>query len=385
MRKIAESMAGTVLKVREEITGNELALKLLNREHSKYLRTEINILKRIDHPNIVRLHGTKTVGKGWTYAKLEYCQFDLMDLLRRQNFKVSETEAANIMFQIFHAITYLHSRRVVHRDLKLRNVCVVGEKDLHKAVVKIIDFGLSVHFHKDMKLKKAQGTRHFMCPEMCQGRAYDTGCDVWSVGVIMHILLCGKRPFHGSDWAGIKHSIVADHITFAHERWNNVSRHAKELVLECLTKHPQYRIKTKLLCKHQWCKEFAPQMQGNFDKRRGQVLARLEEFTNMDSSERQRRVRLAPMISCQNRIVEHHTRMFTALERTGSSLLCDWQIGREADEVKRTRELRLSIPKATRLGFTNYLAIVLDKSLFDELEHRMSTVEEGKKTHVSGA
>jgi len=370
LHKIAESMVGTVLKVLDETTGNEVALKVLKQEHAKYLRTEINILTNLDHPNIIRLHCIKKID-GWMYANLEYCQYDLMDLLRLKNFEVSEEAVANIMFQIFHALSYLHSRNIVHRDLKLRNVCVVGEKNLHKALVKIIDFGLSVQYRTGDWLEKPQGTRHFMCPEMCEGRKYGPGCDVWGAGVIMHILLCGKRPFKGTDWKELKKSIVLDHISFSNSRWRKISRHAKELVMELLSKSPKYRIDSKNLCQHKWCKEFAPQMKGTFEKKKIQLLKRLENFVSLDSQEMSRRVRLAPMISCQNRIVEHHSRMFTALERTGKSLLADNQIGVKKKDIEKARHLRFKMPHLRRISFSVYLAIVLDANLFDELEKRM--------------
>lgn len=107
---------------------------------------------------------------------------------------------------MMHAISYLHSKGIVHRDLKLDNVMVDGLEtgDLNKIRVKLIDFGMSKftqHGDSKINLTTYAGTLDFMAPEILENKDYDLTCDLWSMGVITYFLLAGFPPFMGKDEA----------------------------------------------------------------------------------------------------------------------------------------------------------------------------------------
>ena len=99
--------------------------------------------------------------------------------------------AAKIIKQVLLAVNYLHFKKIVHRDLKPENLLFEFED---RWDIKVIDFGLSRIFSKDKKMCQRLGTPFYVAPEVLK-KKYDEKCDVWSIGIILHILLCGSPPF----------------------------------------------------------------------------------------------------------------------------------------------------------------------------------------------
>lgn len=99
------------------------------------------------------------------------------------------------MRQVINAVLYCHLNGIVHRDIKADNILFVRQ-DINSPI-KLIDFGISVKFEKDTKLKDKTGTVLYIAPEVISG-SYDEKCDIWSCGVLLYILFCGTPPFNGS-------------------------------------------------------------------------------------------------------------------------------------------------------------------------------------------
>ena len=136
---------------------------------------------------------------------------------------------------MMHAISYLHSKGIVHRDLKLDNVMVDGLEtgDINKIRVKLIDFGMSKftrHGDKKINLTTYAGTLDFMAPEILEGQDYDLTCDIWSMGVITYFLLAGFPPFMGKDEVDLVRKIVSCNYNFDDFIWNEFSPDAKTFV-----------------------------------------------------------------------------------------------------------------------------------------------------------
>jgi calcium-dependent protein kinase len=122
----------------------------------------------------------------------DFCQGgELFDKIIEEKY-FTEAKAAKIIKQVLSAIAYCHKRSLVHCDLKPENIMV--EKD---DVVRVIDFGNSALCAKDKKLSSKFGSVYYVAPEVLGG-SYNEKCDVWSIGVILFLLLCGKPPFNGS-------------------------------------------------------------------------------------------------------------------------------------------------------------------------------------------
>jgi calcium-dependent protein kinase len=157
------------------------------------LKYEIDILKNLIHPNIVRLYEVYE-DKNSIFLVTELCDgrelFD--EIIARGRF--IEQEAAIVTKQMLQAIAYCHENNVAHRDLKPENILIDYKS---KGSIKVIDFGTSHVFQKEANvMHQMYGTAYYIAPEVLAG-AYTEKCDVWSIGVILYVMLSGKPPFNG--------------------------------------------------------------------------------------------------------------------------------------------------------------------------------------------
>lgn len=145
-------------------------------------------------------------------------------MLSKKGGRLSEAESQIICRQILHAIKYLHTRGVVHRDLKLENIMVLGTESgsLNDLRVKLIDFGMSKHTQtgKKIDLSTYCGTINFMAPEVLDEQgSYDQSCDIWSLGVMAYALVAGELPFKGKNDLQIKKAILSCDYDFDAPVW----------------------------------------------------------------------------------------------------------------------------------------------------------------------
>ncbi|CAM9601238.1 unnamed protein product [Discosporangium mesarthrocarpum] len=222
LHTIGHGSMGTVSRVRHLPTGSEYALKTIqlariSPKMVQEMRNEIDVLKRLDHPNIIRAIETFE-SKRRVYLVMELCTGG--DLTRRGPY--TETVAAHL---ILSAVSYMHDQGVSHRDLKLENV--MYESHDPDAEIQVIDFGLSKIYLKHGKLMHEMvGTLYSMAPEVILGE-YDESCDMWSVGVMAFILLSGDMPFDCTTQKRLLKSIEAGHYEFRGRRWKKISMEAR--------------------------------------------------------------------------------------------------------------------------------------------------------------
>eukprot|EP01017_Pseudomicrothorax_dubius_P047573 TRINITY_DN8567_c0_g1_i2.p1 TRINITY_DN8567_c0_g1~~TRINITY_DN8567_c0_g1_i2.p1 ORF type:complete len:346 (-),score=67.45 TRINITY_DN8567_c0_g1_i2:161-1198(-) len=139
--------------------------------------------------------------------------------------------AADVLRQILGAVHYCHTKHIVHRDLKPENVLYDSPKE--SAAIKVIDFGTSKTFNPNQKMSQKFGTPYYIAPEVIR-RKYDEKCDVWSVGVIAYILLCGYPPFNGPNDRAIMDKVIKGQYTFDTHEWSTVSDPAKNFIRKAL-------------------------------------------------------------------------------------------------------------------------------------------------------
>lgn len=157
------------------------------------LLRELEILRSLDHPNIIKFYEVYQ-DEIFFYICMEYCSGgELLDrITRSRHFK--EQDAALIMNKVFSAINHIHSKGIVHRDIKPENILFL---DKHQdSEIKIVDFGLSVKCDGNRDLSTVVGTPLYVSPNVLQGR-YDMSSDNWSAGVLLYVLLVGSPPFYG--------------------------------------------------------------------------------------------------------------------------------------------------------------------------------------------
>jgi calcium-dependent protein kinase len=221
------------------------------RKEVKLLESELQILKTLDHPNIIKFYETY-VDYRYVHIVMELCTGgELFDRIVEAQ-KFSEAKAAKLMQKILSAVKHLHEHGIAHRDLKPENFLFLDKSD--DAEIKIIDFGLSKKFdHAEMmgEMKTIVGTPFYVAPEVLQGQ-YDKQCDVWSIGVILYILLCGYPPFDGDNNKEIFRAIMKNDLEFDPEDWSQISAEGIDLIKKMLDKDLSRRITLEEASKHPW-------------------------------------------------------------------------------------------------------------------------------------
>ena len=148
----------------------------------------------------------------------------------------TEHKAAKVMKKLLRAISHIHNSNIVHRDIKPENILFVDkgpESDL-----KIIDLGLSKKFDDTRELRSKVGTPYYVSPEVLRG-VYGTECDIWALGVMLYIMLCGNPPFDGNTEKQVYHKICHEAVKFDCAGWEEISSEAKALVRSLLIKDPR--------------------------------------------------------------------------------------------------------------------------------------------------
>eukprot|EP00825_Cyclidium_porcatum_P045113 TRINITY_DN6771_c0_g1_i3.p1 TRINITY_DN6771_c0_g1~~TRINITY_DN6771_c0_g1_i3.p1 ORF type:complete len:455 (+),score=106.20 TRINITY_DN6771_c0_g1_i3:263-1627(+) len=245
---LGEGGFGTVCLVTQKNTQIIRAMKMINKkklsksEENQFF-DELNILKEIDHPNIVKVFEHYQDDK-YHYLISEYCSGGELFERIKEISPFSEKVAATYMKQILSAISYCHINNICHRDLKPENILFDSKNS--NSYLKVIDFGASTRFDPNSKLTKKIGTPFYIAPEILSNQPYDEKCDVWSLGVIMYILLCGYPPFWGKTDQEIYDKVKQE------EDWEMISEDAKALIVKMLTYNPVDRISATEAYAHPW-------------------------------------------------------------------------------------------------------------------------------------
>ena len=247
---IGKGAYGEVYLVKHNITGTIRAMKVIAKNNEEEQLTdeeilnEINILKKIDHPNIVKIFEFYS-NKSKYYLILEFCEGGNLYEFLDEN-KLSEFQVIYIMFQILSAMNYCHNMNILHRDLKPDNI-LIKKSENGLCRVKICDFGTSYIFKKGEKQKEAIGTLNYMAPEVLKEK-YNQKCDLWSCGVIMYILLTGRKPFVGRDDIEVMSKILSN--SYDKNLINKYNRYTKDLLSKLLETNPKKRLDAEQALNH---------------------------------------------------------------------------------------------------------------------------------------
>lgn len=233
-----------------KLTNKHCAVKIIDKatiepEEKALLRTEIAVLKLVNHPNIISLEGLYE-SKQYIYIVMEMLKGgELFErIVGRPRF--TELEAAKLMRPLLESVAYLHDLGIVHRDLKPENILCGDELD----DLKIADFGLSKMTLPKEKMDAACGTLSYVAPEVLTMQGYGKEADLWSVGVILFLLLCGKLPFDGEDHNEIIRSTIQADLKVNPNVWHRLSEDAKSMITSLLNKNPKERITARDALKH---------------------------------------------------------------------------------------------------------------------------------------
>ncbi|XP_054650012.1 serine/threonine-protein kinase DCLK1-like isoform X1 [Dunckerocampus dactyliophorus] len=237
----------------ERSTGREYALKIISKEKCRgkehMIQSEVSILRRVKHPNIVLLIEEMDTGNE-IYLVMELVKGgDLFDAITSSN-KYTERDASCMLFNLASAIKYLHSLNIVHRDIKPENLLVYQHHDGSK-LLKLGDFGLATVVNG--YLYTVCGTPTYVAPEIIAEKGYGLKVDIWAAGVITYILLCGFPPFScGEDQEVLLEHILRSELEFPSPHWDNVSDSAKALINGMLQVDVDQRLSAAQVLEHPW-------------------------------------------------------------------------------------------------------------------------------------
>ncbi|KHJ96090.1 kinase domain protein [Oesophagostomum dentatum] len=215
-----------------------------------FIENEVEILQMCSHPNICKIIDAYKTSNKYLLV-FEYAQNgDLFELIRREG-RLDEKDAAVYTSQTASALAYLHNRKIVHRDIKAENLLLYSKKQ-----VQLCDFGLACTVLGP--LYRVCGTPSYCAPEVIRETGYGVAVDVWSLGVLLHIMLVGFAPFRSNERNRLFRLITQGRIHFDLPEWKDVSTKARDLLSRMICTTVENRIAASEVASHPWISELGP-------------------------------------------------------------------------------------------------------------------------------
>ena len=364
----------------KEILKNKLA------DINKF-RNEINVLSKVDHPNIIRLY---EVFEDERYISIimELCQggdlFKKINELAEKDQSFSEKEAVKIFKQLMSAVSYCHSQGICHRDLKPDNIIFLNKEP--DSPIKVIDFGLSKIFGELKPIMKGNkveknimslrvGTAYYMSPEVLQGN-YDNKCDIWACGVILYIMLCGYPPFDGDSEHDILKAISKKKFYFPEEEWKTVSDDAKDLIKHMICDADK-RYNAEMILNHPWIEKNAPNSKGNLAKFN---VHKLESFGNLYKLTKYVIGYVASRTDDAD--ITNLKKIFEEIDTNKSGTLDINEIKNSIDKMEKEKEINeedketiiknIDTDKSSKIEYNEFLAACLEQKIYLREENLLS-------------
>ncbi|XP_073759887.1 serine/threonine-protein kinase SIK3 isoform X5 [Callorhinus ursinus] len=231
-------------------SGVQVAIKIIDKtqldeENLKKIFREVQIMKMLCHPHIIRLYQVMETER-MIYLVTEYASGgEIFDHLVAHG-RMAEKEARRKFKQIVAAVYFCHCRNIVHRDLKAENLLLDANLN-----IKIADFGFSNLFTPGQLLKTWCGSPPYAAPELFEGKEYDgPKVDIWSLGVVLYVLVCGALPFDGSTLQNLRARVLSGKFRIPFF----MSTECEHLIRHMLVLDPNKRLSMEQICKHKWMK-----------------------------------------------------------------------------------------------------------------------------------
>ncbi|KAM6959086.1 serine/threonine-protein kinase SIK3 homolog [Aplochiton taeniatus] len=318
------------------ITKAKVAIKIVDKtqlddENLKKIFREVQIMKMLRHPHIIRLYQVMETER-MIYLVTEYaCGGEIFDHLVAHG-RMAEKDALRKFKQIVAAVHFCHCRNIVHRDLKAENLLLD-----HNLNIKIADFGFSNLFSRGQLLKTWCGSPPYAAPELFEGKEYDgPKVDIWSLGVVLYVLVCGALPFDGSTLQNLRARVLSGKFRIPFF----MSTDCEYLIRHMLVLEPSRRLSMEQICKNKWMRQGDPDP--DFDR----LIAECEQV----KSERETEL-------INEQVLMAMSEMGLDRERTLQSLHTDAYdhysaiYSLLADRLKKHKTLRVSPPTPRPIGY----------------------------------
>jgi calcium-dependent protein kinase len=253
-KTIGSGASAEVTLVARRTTNTLYALKILNRRHVDYFKSEFELLSRLDCPRIVKFISAYRSPAQY-FICMEYCSGDsLLSRLGKRK-KYTEGVASNTVKMMLEALRYLNEKNILHRDIKPENFVYSSENNEN---LKLLDFGIAMEVQPEKLYRFRVGTSYYLAPEVVLNADPRSGelckkADVWSIGVCIFIMLNGKVPFLGETRKQIFDSILTKEVQFKN---TDLSESAIDFVNKLLERDLDKRLTAEEALEHQWIKNF---------------------------------------------------------------------------------------------------------------------------------
>jgi calcium-dependent protein kinase len=368
-KKLGEGSYGTVSKCVSKGTGVTRAVKSISKQQMKNIdrfKQEIAIMKIMDHPNIIKLYESFEDHRN-IYLILELCTGgELFDRIIDSG-HFTEVQAAIVLQNMFRAIFYMHENHICHRDLKPENFLFTTKEPIEKTHLKVIDFGLACKFTQDQVLTTKAGTPYYVAPQVLAGK-YDMSSDLWSLGVIMYVVLCGYPPFYGESDADVLAKVRLGNFSFNAADWKAISEDAKNLIRMLLKMNPRDRYTAEQALNHVWVRNKAPKAQG------GQLQTSLVD--NLKGFRSQNKLKKAALHVIASQLGESQIKAlretFMRLDGNGDGLLTAAEM-REGLQTAGLKDIPADLQAILEevdsdgsgvIDYTEFLAATLDRKVY---------------------
>ena len=249
--KLQRGSASVVKKCYSKVYHKDFAVKIIERniKTDELVLHEVSIMNHLHHKNLVG------VVDFFEEDDFYYIVMELMEggdvfdrILDLQNY--TEKDARDLAKSLLLAVDYMHQNGVAHRDIKPQNIFLDSKSN--NSSIKVGDFGFAKRVHTPKSLNLRCGTPSYVAPEILKNQPYDQSCDMWSVGVVLYVLLCGYTPFHEEQQEKMFERIKVADFTFHPEEWDQISDEAKELIKGLICTNPDKRLTAAQALRSKW-------------------------------------------------------------------------------------------------------------------------------------
>ncbi|XP_070579124.1 testis-specific serine/threonine-protein kinase 1-like [Ptychodera flava] len=259
---LGEGSYAKVKSAYSEKLKQRVALKIINRKKAprdfqkKFLPRELEIIREIHHKNIVEVFEVLDLG-GKVYISMEIAGHgDLLDYIKLRG-AIKEDRAREMFTEIIDAIDYCHEKKIIHRDLKCENILLDSQNH-----IKLTDFGFARHIGKDELSKTYCGSAAYAAPEVLQGIPYaGESYDIWSIGVILYIMVCGAMPYDDSNVKKMVKDQTEKKLGFS--RAKKLSEECKALIRHMLKADTRERASSVQIRESEWMKPTVTEGKGD--------------------------------------------------------------------------------------------------------------------------